>query len=90
MNLTLYALVCAALLAIVGLPRSYSIWFLVLFVFQAGFFMLGILYTREKMENLRAVVLAPGFLAWKMGIDLLSVLGKGRGKWVPTKRIVEK
>jgi cellulose synthase/poly-beta-1,6-N-acetylglucosamine synthase-like glycosyltransferase len=89
-NLTICALLCSAVFLIIGLHGYFVIWFIVLLVLQAGFFMSGILYMKEKKENLKAVVLAPVFLAWKMGIDLLSMLGISGKKWIPTKRIDQK
>ena len=86
MNLTLVMLFCAAILTVVGFPKIFLIWFVALFVFQAGFFLSGILYAKEKAKTLQAVLLAPVFLTWKMAIDLLSVCGMGRKKWVRTKR----
>lgn len=87
-NLTICALLCSIAFVIIGSLGYLVVWFIILLILQAGFFMSGIFYMKEKKENLRAVVLAPAFLVWKMGIDLLSMLGKGRKKWIPTKRIL--
>jgi cellulose synthase/poly-beta-1,6-N-acetylglucosamine synthase-like glycosyltransferase len=86
-NLTLFMLMCATILTKIGLSKAYFIWFLAILLYQAGFFALGIVYSKEKGRTLQAVILAPVFLTWKIAIDLLSILGRGRKKWVPTKRI---
>ena len=86
MNLTLVMVLCSAGLVALGLPKIFLIWFGALFLFQAAFFLAGILYSKEKAKSLQAVFLAPVFLIWKMVIDLLSVSGVGRKKWVRTKR----
>jgi hypothetical protein len=65
------------------------LYFLALLLIQVGFFMLGIFYTKEKTKSFLAIFFAPGFLAWKITIDLLSVFGAGRKRWVPTKRSLD-
>ena len=67
-------------------PGNYIAWFLLLSILQFGFFLVGIGYVKDKRKKLLAVVLAPAFLIWKSGIDLLSVAGVGRKSWVRTER----
>ena len=53
---------------------------------QFVMFMIGVLYTVNRVANALSLFLAPAFLAWKLGIDLLSVCGVGARQWKPTKR----
>lgn len=85
-NLTLFALIFTTVLSLFGLSKYFATWFLVLLFTQVCFFMLGILYTKEKLKNLQAIIFAPVFLVWKIPIDLLSIFGMGRNKWIRTKR----
>ncbi len=61
-------------------------WFAVLGILQAAVFLIGILYTNNKKKKLMALFLAPIFLIWKSGLDLLSIAGIGRKFWVRTER----
>lgn len=88
-NLTLLATICATTCIAIDLPKSFALYFLALFFFQVGFFMLGIFYTKEKTKSFLAIFFAPGFLVWKIAIDLLSAFGTGRKRWVPTKRSLD-
>jgi hypothetical protein len=47
------------------------------------------MYTKEKLKSLLSMFIAPIFLLWQMGIDVLSLFGIGREKWVPTARKVK-
>jgi hypothetical protein len=82
----LIVLLCTVILVAAGLSKVFLIWLVALFLFQAVFFLLGIFYSKEKAKTIQAVLFAPVFLTWKMVIDLLSILGMGRKKWVRTKR----
>lgn len=62
------------------------LWFCFLLLVQIGIFLIGIGYTKDKLKNFAALLFAPLFLVWKMGIDIFSILGMGRKKWVRTKR----
>lgn len=53
---------------------------------QVGMFVVGALYTQQKMISLASIVVAPLFLAWKMTIDGISFFGIGRKTWVRTER----
>lgn len=65
------------------------LWFSVLTILQFGFFCIGVLYTEKKLKSLLSFFIAPVFLLWKMGIDVVSVLGLGRKTWVRTERKLE-
>lgn len=60
--------------------------FLILSILQVGFFLIGVLYVRDKLKKLMAIFLAPVFLFWKSGLDFLSIIGIGRKSWVRTER----
>jgi cellulose synthase/poly-beta-1,6-N-acetylglucosamine synthase-like glycosyltransferase len=63
-----------------------SRWFLSLLALQLLLFMTGIAYTRKRMKNFLSLFIAPLFLAWKMAIDVFSLMGMGRSRWVRTER----
>lgn len=85
MNVTLVCLGSAFLLSPDDLT-ALTIWFLCLSLAQLGLFVLGVFYTKNRLMNFLSIFVAPAFLAWKMGIDALSILGVGRKKWVRTER----
>ena len=49
-------------------------------------FVVAVFYTQTKLKSFLSIFIAPLFLVWKMAIDILSLAGKGREKWVRTKR----
>jgi hypothetical protein len=51
-------------------------------------FMIGVFHTRNPAASACSLVLAPAFLAWKMGIDVLSFCGVGLAEWKRTERRV--
>ena len=55
-------------------------------VLQFCIFVLGISYTQNRSMRLASVIVAPLFLTWKCGIDILSAVGMWRTKWVRTAR----
>lgn len=73
-------------------PGAYTIvsptFLLGLLLLQSAIFLLGISYTDNKKMKLASVFLAPLFLGWKLGIDILSFFGMWRTKWVRTARKV--
>jgi 1,2-diacylglycerol 3-beta-glucosyltransferase len=74
---------------IVPLPTHRGIllgWYGVLGILQLAFYLCGILYVKEKIMKLLAILFAPVFMIWKSGLDLLSIAGFGRKYWVRTKR----
>jgi cellulose synthase/poly-beta-1,6-N-acetylglucosamine synthase-like glycosyltransferase len=60
--------------------------FSVLAFIQLMFFLIGMLYTPNKLKNFVSLFIAPVFLAWKMIIDFASLMGVGREHWVRTER----
>jgi len=84
MNVTLVLLVVALLTEVV--PGAFTLWLLLLALGQLGLFVGGVFYTENRLSKFLAIFVAPAFLAWKMGIDALSLLGVGRKEWVRTHR----
>jgi cellulose synthase/poly-beta-1,6-N-acetylglucosamine synthase-like glycosyltransferase len=85
MNITLIGLSLSLLLP-AGSSPGFVQWFLVLALLQLLFFIVAIQYTSDKWKNFLSLFIAPVFLLWKMAIDVLSLLGMGRKKWVKTER----
>ncbi len=85
MNLTLVCLV-ASWIAESGRLGPLTGLFIALAALQLGIFLVGVAYTKNRLRKLAAIFVAPAFLAWKMAIDMLSVLGFGRKKWIRTER----
>jgi cellulose synthase/poly-beta-1,6-N-acetylglucosamine synthase-like glycosyltransferase len=85
MNVTLVCL-GGAFLAMPGHRMALALWFLLLALAQLGVFVVGVFYTENRLSKFLAIFIAPAFLAWKLGIDALSILGVGRKKWVRTER----
>lgn len=67
--------------------NSYILWFFCLIILQLAIFILGALKTKNKIESILSIFVAPLFLIWKLGIDLLSMFGSGRRKWKRTERL---
>lgn len=61
-------------------------WLLALGLLQLAIFIVGVFHTRNKFSKFMSIFVAPAFLMWKMVIDILSVVGMGRKKWVRTER----
>jgi len=85
MNVTLMCL-GVAFLTTAGQGTAFPLWFFLLALAQLGVFVVGVFYTKNKLSKFLAIFIAPAFLAWKMGIDALAILGVGRKKWVRTER----
>jgi 1,2-diacylglycerol 3-beta-glucosyltransferase len=86
MNLTLLGMALAGGAWLIGHDATLTVWFAVLAALQLIMFMIGVLYTKNKVANALALFLAPAFLVWKLGIDLLSLCGFGTKQWKPTAR----
>ena len=88
MNLTFVGLILsAAYVAVTGRVAMLE-WYGVLVSAQLAMFLIGVLYTKNKVASAASLVVAPVFLAWKMGIDLLSLFGLGTKEWKATERRV--
>lgn len=85
MNITLLCLF-ASLLAPPGIAGILPAWFVLLAVAQFAIFVIGVFYTRHPWSKFLSIFIAPAFLAWKLGIDALSILGIGRRRWIRTER----
>lgn len=86
MNITMVGFILSLLIPSATNKYSFALWFSSLMLLQIIMFMIGILYTRDKLKNFLTLFAAPLFLTWKMGIDAFSALGLGRKKWVRTER----
>jgi len=85
-NLTAVCFLLSIMLLLTSGEYIYFWWFLSLILIQVFIFLVGILYTRNKFKNFLSLFVAPLFLVWKIGIDILSALGLGRKEWVRTQR----
>jgi len=87
MNLTILGFLGACVSTAVN-PNNkiLFIWYCSMLVLHFIIFIIGVFYTKNKLRAFLSIFIAPLFLAWKMGIDILSVFGIGRKKWVRTKR----
>lgn len=84
-NITLVGL--ATILALPVVQKDFlALWFLALGIIQFGIFIVGVFYTQNKLSKFLSIFIAPAFLIWKMAIDILSLFGMGRKKWVRTER----
>lgn len=86
MNLTFAGLGVAVLYWMASGGAAPAALFAALGLAQALMFMIGVLHTENRVANAMSLVLAPLFLAWKMGIDVLSICGIGRKEWKGTER----
>ena len=86
MNLTIAGFLLAMVLWMFTGATGLAAWFAVLGALQVLMFVIGALYTKDKLANAMSLVLAPTFLAWKMAIDVLSMCGVGAKRWKPTER----
>jgi hypothetical protein len=55
---------------------------------QFVMFMVGVMHTEDKLASALSLFLAPAFLVWKLGIDVLSLAGAGTRHWKQTERKV--
>jgi hypothetical protein len=85
-NLTLLGLAAASLAAIGGAGGAAATWFATLAVAQLGMLIVAVFHTKHKAASAASLVLAPLFLVWKMGIDILSVFGIGKQEWKQSHR----
>ena len=85
-NLTMFGLIAAGVYWFLGGGVGIAVWFTTLALTQVAMFLIGVLYTRDKFASAASLVLAPLFLVWKLGIDVLSLIGMGRDEWKRTQR----
>jgi len=52
----------------------------------SAYFLLGVAFTDAPLKTLTGMALIPLFLPWRMAIELLGLLGYGRGRWIHTPR----
>jgi cellulose synthase/poly-beta-1,6-N-acetylglucosamine synthase-like glycosyltransferase len=85
-NLTLLGFAAGCLNALMDGTAAIAGWFAALAVGQFGMLLVGVFHTDQKAANAASLVLAPLFLVWKMGIDVLSLVGIGSQEWKHTHR----
>ena len=85
-NITLLGLVATFFLPLSMGRYLFVLWFFLLAFMQFLLFLVAIMYTDNKLKNFLSLFVAPLFLVWKMCIDIFSVLGMGKKKWVRTQR----
>jgi cellulose synthase/poly-beta-1,6-N-acetylglucosamine synthase-like glycosyltransferase len=86
MNITIAGFVLSLLLPIEMNKYGFILWFSSLALLQFVIFIIGIMYTHNKLKKFYSLFVAPLFLFWKMGIDFFAALGFGRKRWVRTER----
>jgi 1,2-diacylglycerol 3-beta-glucosyltransferase len=86
MNLTAFGLALAALHWVFVRDPGLIAWYSSLALLQFVMFMIGVLYTEDRVASALSLFLAPAFLVWKLGIDIMSVFGVGTKQWKPTER----
>jgi 1,2-diacylglycerol 3-beta-glucosyltransferase len=86
MNLTLVGIGLSAVHWLFTSDIQLVVWFALLALMQFAMFMVGVFHTENRLANTLSLFVAPGFLAWKLGIDALSVFGIGSKRWKPTAR----
>ena len=57
------------------------LWAAALLAGIGGYFMLGVFSTDAPAKALAGLLLVPVFLPWRLGIEILGLLGYGRGHW---------
>jgi cellulose synthase/poly-beta-1,6-N-acetylglucosamine synthase-like glycosyltransferase len=56
-------------------------WAVALLASLAGYFLLGVALTDSPWKTLAGLPLIPVFLPWRLAIEILGLLGYGRGSW---------
>ena len=85
-NLTMVGVAAGTGLGFVTGHWSLCAWFSLLVIIQLLMFCIGVMYTTNKTNSALSLFMAPAFLVWKFGIDLLSLAGAGTKQWKPTER----
>ena len=85
-NLTFAGLTLAAMYWFVTAHSAPIALYALLALLQLFMFIVGICHTEHKAANATSLALAPVFLVWKLGIDVLSVCGIGAKEWKRTER----
>ena len=86
MNLTVVGLGLAIVHWLATAGTGLPAWYATMAALQVLMFVVGALYTKDKLVSALSLLLAPAFLAWKLGIDVLSMCGVGARRWKPTER----
>jgi cellulose synthase/poly-beta-1,6-N-acetylglucosamine synthase-like glycosyltransferase len=62
------------------------VWSVLVFGALTAYLLLGVISTEAPVRTLLGIFLIPMFLPWRITIEVLGVLGYGRGYWVRTPR----
>lgn len=89
MNITIILLLLSIIFSRTYNNIYYLEWFATLAGIQLFMFIIGAMYTKDKINNILSLFLAPVFLIWKFGIDVISVFGISSKTWVRTKRMAK-
>lgn len=89
MNITMILLILSIVIIKTINSIFYIEWFAILACIQIFMFIIGAMYTKNRVYNILSLFLAPAFLIWKFGIDIISVLGISSKTWVRTKRMAK-
>jgi cellulose synthase/poly-beta-1,6-N-acetylglucosamine synthase-like glycosyltransferase len=86
MNLTVLGFTASALAWFMTGERLLAAVYSSLLAIQLIMFLVGVMHTHDRMASALSLFLAPAFLVWKLGIDVLSLTGVGTKGWKPTER----
>lgn len=86
MNLTVIGFILSLFIYDNFIGKFFFFFFSVFMLLSFLIFLSGVMLTEDKLASLLSLFFAPVFLTWKMAIDLFSLFGIGRKKWIRTKR----
>jgi hypothetical protein len=84
-NLTILGLIVVALMDLPGRVML-ATWLGALLLGQLLYLLLGIVVAKPSRKLIASLAFAPGFLAWKVMIDLVSLAHLKQSTWVRTRR----
>ena len=84
--MALVGLCAAGFVSGVGAWQFLWTWAMFLIGSLAAYFILGVAFTGAPRQTLIGIALIPCFLPWRMAIEVLGLLGYGRGRWIHTPR----
>jgi cellulose synthase/poly-beta-1,6-N-acetylglucosamine synthase-like glycosyltransferase len=62
------------------------VWAALVVASLSAYFLLGVALTEAPVKTLLGIALIPVFLPWRISIEVLGLLGYGRGRWIRTAR----
>ncbi|MBX3237300.1 MAG: glycosyltransferase family 2 protein [Nitrospiraceae bacterium] len=85
-SLTVFSAVCSLLVSQVEGWGFLMPWSLVVLASLGGYFLLGAFQTESPLKTLAGIPYIAVFLPWRLGIEILGMLGFGRKGWGRTFR----